>query len=234
MQWTKGVSRIPKMPPTHFFRKSAGPGFDVLVLIWGRFQALLLFLWKNSFNDILNFLFQIYNGSSGDSGLSLVDQDSENSGGKQVRITVFSADLFRQFLTTFIVVTLTASTKFSSQNIGHLDETDKITDALIRAETAWPDSTILEAIATTTASRWRHPEEAVRPVVTPATMVWAAVGQTALPAGVSRCHPLRAVPIRCGHPLIFCVWLQIFVLKKLLEKTFCWPGFYWILKIITA
>ena len=33
MQWTKGVSRIPKMPPTHFFRKSAGPGFDVLVLI---------------------------------------------------------------------------------------------------------------------------------------------------------------------------------------------------------
>ena len=24
------------MPPTHFFRKSAGPGFDVLVLIWSK------------------------------------------------------------------------------------------------------------------------------------------------------------------------------------------------------
>ena len=34
MQWTEGVSRIPKMSLTHFFRKSAGPGFDVLVLIW--------------------------------------------------------------------------------------------------------------------------------------------------------------------------------------------------------
>ena len=33
MQWTEGVSRIPKMPLTSFFRKSAGPGFDVLVLI---------------------------------------------------------------------------------------------------------------------------------------------------------------------------------------------------------
>ena len=33
MQWTEGVSRIPKMPLTHFVRKSAGPGFDVLVLM---------------------------------------------------------------------------------------------------------------------------------------------------------------------------------------------------------
>ena len=33
MQWTEGFSRIPKMPLTHFFRKSAGPGFDVMVLI---------------------------------------------------------------------------------------------------------------------------------------------------------------------------------------------------------
>ena len=33
MQWTEGVSRIPKMPLTHFFQKSAGPGFDILVLI---------------------------------------------------------------------------------------------------------------------------------------------------------------------------------------------------------
>ena len=27
------LSRIPKMPLTHFFRKSTGPGFDVLVLL---------------------------------------------------------------------------------------------------------------------------------------------------------------------------------------------------------
>ena len=33
MQWTEGVSGIPKMSLTHFFLKSAGPGFDVLVLI---------------------------------------------------------------------------------------------------------------------------------------------------------------------------------------------------------
>ena len=33
MQWTEGVSRIPKMPLTHILRKSAGLGFDILVLI---------------------------------------------------------------------------------------------------------------------------------------------------------------------------------------------------------
>ena len=46
MQWTEGVSRISKMSLTHFFRKSAQPGFDVMVLIWisliiGTFFALV-------------------------------------------------------------------------------------------------------------------------------------------------------------------------------------------------
>ena len=42
MQWTEGeVSRIPKMPLTHFFRKSAGPGFDVLVMIWKPHKILV-------------------------------------------------------------------------------------------------------------------------------------------------------------------------------------------------
>ena len=60
MQWTEGVSRIPKMPLNHFFRKSAGPGFDVLVLIFYyillhvavSYQCVLLLLLPNEIKKL--------------------------------------------------------------------------------------------------------------------------------------------------------------------------------------